>query len=176
MVHRTTVSLVSAIPNEPPLSLVCIQMNDKVATGEQAIPPLSEWKFCDLDSETKLQSKMCIYDDQLYDVSRSTMGFDVCADEFSEGVYIFDDSFENWDNRSHSSNRMRSAKWSDIVNAKPTNYCGSAPAADRGLVPGSLALSFGGKRTEGRERGRITVLCHARGFSYVCAVLRSRVR
>lgn len=104
---------------------MCKEMTNAVAEGEDPLPPLSSWEECDLDSEVKLRGKACIYDRLLYFQSERTMGYDICSDKFNEGVYIFEDTFEDWvDTEDPSTTRMASAKWTDVVNGITSDDCG----------------------------------------------------
>ena len=62
--------------------------------------------------------------------------YDVCSSSFSKGVYIFEDTFDNWQNTSFQSNLMKSAAWKAISEGSPKPYCGS--------VSGTESLLFGG--------------------------------
>ena len=99
-------------------------MTDAVAQGTSALPALSTWKECTLDSKVKLQGKSCIYDQLLYYQSERTLGYDVCKSEFNEGVYIFEDTFENWKNTSYASTSMVSAQWNNVINGFTSDACG----------------------------------------------------
>lgn len=115
---------------------VCIDMPEDVASGAIPMPPLTEWNYCDLNSVAKLQSHGCIFDDQLYGLTDTHRGYDVCYSEFTEGLYIFEDTFEYWTGPQYDSNLMVSGKWQTIVNGNVTDYCGAAF--------GKNALSFSG--------------------------------
>ncbi len=67
------------------------------------------------------------------------MGYDVCRDEFNEGIYVFEDTFEYWQNKSFASNHMKSATWGSIVNAFSSDYCGHGE-----FFGGKYSLSFQG--------------------------------
>lgn len=118
---------------------VCIDLDQSVADGYNPLPPLSSWRRCDLDSQVKLQSRACIYDRLLYFQSERQLGFDVCTEHFDEGVYVFEDNFENWRNTSFTSNRMRSALWNNVVNGISSTFCGSG-----NHFGGTNAMTFGG--------------------------------
>jgi hypothetical protein len=105
---------------------ICAEMTEEVAMGTSAVPPLSSWRKCTLDSNVKLINKACIFDQQLYDSTEGFMGFDVCMDKFHQGVYIFEDTFEAYGNYSWQSNSMASANWHYIRNGFATSYCGVA--------------------------------------------------
>jgi hypothetical protein len=99
-------------------------VGEGVETGAHPIPPLSTWQECTLDTQVKLEAKSCIYDRLLYFQSERTMGYDVCKEEFNEGVYIFEDTMENWRNATAASTLMRSARWHQVVNAYTSDVCG----------------------------------------------------
>jgi hypothetical protein len=120
--------------------LVCIDVNSSVALGAAPLPPLATWRECDLSSTTKLESKACIYDQLLYHQSNRLLGYDVCQSEFNEGVYIFEDTFENWQNSSYVSTTMKSAKWDIVYNGFTSSFCGSGEN-----FGGEKALTFRGE-------------------------------
>ena len=122
-------------------SLVCASMPAQVATGDIPLPALSDWTKCKLDSEYKLQSKICIFDQNLYHQSDRLLGYDVCEDKFNEGVYVFEDLFEHWQNESFRSSTMKSAKWGHIYNGFANQFCG---ATSEPGFRGDKALSFRG--------------------------------
>lgn len=99
-------------------------MQDGVESGAAPIPALSTWQECTLDTEVKLQGKACIYDQLLYYQSERTLGYDVCQEKFNQGVYVFEDTFENWASTNSSSTTMKSARWNQVVNAFTTDACG----------------------------------------------------
>lgn len=100
-------------------------MQDGVESGDAPIPALSTWTECTLDTEVKLQGKACIYDQLLYYQSERTLGYDICKSEFNEGVYVFEDTFENWASANSSSTTMRSARWNKVINAFTSDACGT---------------------------------------------------
>lgn len=114
-------------------------MDKSVANGTAAIPALSDWQKCTLDSVAKLESRACIYDRQLYEISDKLMGYDVCQEEYNNGVYIFEDTFEYWGNASFQSNAMKSATWDSVTNGYASQYCG--PGKHFG---GKYSMSFQG--------------------------------
>jgi len=116
---------------------VCISLPESVATGATSFPDLTEWPFCDLDSTVKLQAKACVFDPQMYILTEKHAGYDVCVDDFREGVYVMEDDFENWINLDFWDNEMKSAKWYDIVNGISSERCGPG-------VGGTHALTFNG--------------------------------
>ncbi len=138
----------------------CLDMDWSVAMGTEALPPLSSWKNCNLDSRSKLISKACIYDQQMYDSTDGHLGYDMCTDMFQEGLYIFEDTFEHWspptdvtdpwsdgastDDLYVPVNPMVSAPWFNVVNGFSTPYCGVAEHLGE-----NNALTFSG--SDGRE-------------------------
>jgi hypothetical protein len=119
---------------------ICAEMTQDVAMGVSAVPPLSGWRKCTLDSEVKIINKACIFDQQLYASTDGFMGFDVCMDKFHQGVYIFEDTFEAYGNYSWKSNTMVSSLWADIANGHATSYCGVAESLGE-----ENALTFSGE-------------------------------
>jgi hypothetical protein len=117
---------------------VCIEMPKTVANGTESFPPLSQWKYCDIDSYAKLEAPACIFDRQLYDATDHMMGYDICVDTFTPGVYVFEDGFENWANETWQSNELKSALWANIVNGHANVYCGACPNG------GAKSLAFNG--------------------------------
>ena len=111
---------------------MCIDLPTSVAMGSSPIPPVSGWQNCDLDSAVKLQAQACVFDSKIFQISGQRIGsisfihtwkislvfihtyiyvrYDVCSESFSQGVYIFEDTFEHWQNSSASSNKMLSAR------------------------------------------------------------------
>lgn len=113
-------------------------MPNNVATGDMAVPPLSRWEYCTLESETKLRSPACRFDSLLFHQSNTLLGYDVCEDQFSGGVYVFEDRFDYWVNSSEfASTTEKSAKWSNVYNGFSGTFCGS--------VSGERALIFRGE-------------------------------
>ena len=53
---------------------VCVDMGEDVANGVSALPPLSSWRACTLDSQVKLQGKACPFDRSLYFQSERELG------------------------------------------------------------------------------------------------------
>lgn len=116
---------------------VCLSMPESVADGTTSFPDLTEWPFCDLDSTVKLEASACVFDSQLYTLTGTHAGYDVCADKFRKGVYIMEDNFENWINLDFWDNQMKSAKWANIINGIASERCGHG-------VGGSKTLTFNG--------------------------------
>jgi len=103
----------------------CDEQPDSVATAIDAITPLTTWKHCDNSSTSKIQGWGCIFDQQLFDLTGSDRGYEYCKSEFWDGIYIFEDTFDSWDNFTVNSNKMKSGKWLNINNGRSTPYCGS---------------------------------------------------
>jgi hypothetical protein len=118
---------------------VCMDVSSSTALGLAPLQPLNQFKYCDVNSEAKIETKACIYDQDLYTQSESILGFDICSESFAGGSYIFEDTFEQWGNTSLSSNKMKSARWGHIVNGYATNYCGVGQ-----FTGGRKSLSFSG--------------------------------
>ena len=123
----------------------CVEMPQAVADGTIPLPPLSDWKKCTLESTVKLQGKSCIFDQNLYHQSGRLLGYDMCLEEFNEGVYVFEDVFEQWGNVSFTSTTMKSAKWHIVSNGFSNTFCGASNVPG---FRGKRALSF---RGEGRR-------------------------
>lgn len=103
----------------------CIEVEQGVADGTQPIPPISSWTKCSLSSQYKLEAKSCLFDQSLYHQSERTLGFDICRDEFNEGVYVLEDTFEDWAVvTSPASSAMVSAKWANVTNGQTDAECG----------------------------------------------------
>eukprot|EP00957_Ditylum_brightwellii_P168778 12846598-Ditylum_brightwellii.AAC.1 len=106
--------------------------------GDAGVP--IDYHYCNISSTVnKVVGHACIFDAQLYSRSERSLGFDVChnapretvEDEstlFSNGVYVFDDDFDHWTNktdfRRESSVNMASARWDSVVNAEASDICG----------------------------------------------------
>lgn len=118
---------------------VCIDVDASVGNFPyNSLGSLYESKFCNLNSKVKLQAQACIFDSELYKSTDGSLGFDVCSDEYENGVYVFEDTFDNWQNQSNfKSNLMVSGNWSEQVNAYASNDCGS--------FSGRSALTFYGE-------------------------------
>lgn len=89
---------------------LCISVDQYVASAPyDALPPLHTWRSCSLNDTVKLEAKACVFDEALYKQSQRLYGYDVCESEFEDGVYVFEDSFEYWGNKtSFKSNRSES--------------------------------------------------------------------
>jgi hypothetical protein len=123
----------------------CLDMPMDVAMGSKPLPSLATWRNCDdYNSVAKLINKACVYDQQLYDSTAGHLGYDLCMDMFQEGLYIFEDTFEQYKNEKWTSNLMRSSTWLNITNGFATPYCGKAEE-----LGGKNALTFSGEN--GRE-------------------------
>jgi hypothetical protein len=118
---------------------VCIDIDRSVGNYPySALGSQYEWRYCTLNSSVKLQAQACVYDSELYFSTDTGLGFDVCADEYQQGVYVFEDTFEHWENVTNlGSNLMKSAYWDTLVNGYVSDDCGTAG--------GSGALVFGGE-------------------------------
>eukprot|EP01039_Chlorochromonas_danica_P012368 gene12368-14128_t len=104
----------------------CVEMPQSVAEGTSALPPLSRWEYCTMASENKLRSPACRYDSLLFHQSNMLMGYDICEEQFNEGVYVFEDRFDYWRNSSVPSSTLeKSAKWSTVYNGFVGDYCGA---------------------------------------------------
>eukprot|EP00981_Chlorochromonas_danica_P008478 scaffold2205_cov183-Ochromonas_danica.AAC.3 len=116
---------------------VCVETTEAVAEGSAPLQAISSWNRCNLSSLYKLESKACIFDPNLYHQSQREMGYDICDDEFNEGVYVFEDTFENWKAiTSPSSSIMLSAHWANVTNGQTDSACGA--------FEGKRSLRFGG--------------------------------
>lgn len=119
---------------------ICADMDPRVAPGDLPLPALADWRPCTLASTVKVSAKACVFDAQLFNATSGVMGYDLCLDKFQNGVYILEDTFEAWGNSSWTSNGMKSALWTNIVNAYATPYCGVAQS-----LGGVDALVFSGQ-------------------------------
>lgn len=106
---------------------VCRDVNQSVVTNTyNSLDGLASWQKCDFNSTAKLQAQACVYDEELFLLSDEYLGFDVCAEEFVEGVYVFEDTFEYWQEpRDFTSNLMKSAIWNETVNVEAADFCGT---------------------------------------------------
>lgn len=103
----------------------CIEMTQDEALGKDPLPALSDWKECDLSSPAKLIGKACPYDRLLYFQSDRTLGYDICSENFNEGIYVFEDTFEDWtDEESYTSSQMATARWHNVINGITSDFCG----------------------------------------------------
>lgn len=126
---------------------VCIDMNETVAQGISPLPSLSSYQYCTLNSTAKLQSQACVFDNQLYTSTDQSLGYDVCQQSFQQGLYIFEDTFEYWnDPQDFSSNLMKSALWLEIKNGQVSDDCGVNPliSSYTGTKGGTKTLTFYG--------------------------------
>lgn len=121
---------------------ICFEVNSSVVTGPyDAMDALTNWKMCDLDSQYKIQAQACIFDESLFSLTDGNRGFDVCEQEYEGGAYVFEDTFEHWQEENNfTSNLLRSATWNTTVNAQTTGYCGVGEHTG-----GSKALTFNGE-------------------------------
>jgi hypothetical protein len=138
---------------------LCINLNNSVALGIDPLPPLSTYSPCTLESTTKMQNLACIYDNNLYHQSNTQLGYDICEEEFENGIYIFEDTFEYWQNLSHTSNYMKSAKWSGIDGGFTNTYCGS--------FEGKKSLSFRGIEKRKAESQDLNLMTGGRIDAYL---------
>ena len=114
----------------------CIEQDPAVVNNSVVMSPLSRWQNCDLNSLAKIQTQACVYDTAMYQQTQGMSGYDICANSFIPGVYIFEDTFDAWKNSSRASNKMRSAHWGTMHNARSNNWCGA--------YSGSRSLNFQG--------------------------------
>ena len=78
---------------------VCISINSSFPINSDAtLDPLYDWKYCTLNDTIKMRSHACIFDTSLYTLTNKALGYDVCKTNFDEGVYVFEDDFDNWQN------------------------------------------------------------------------------
>lgn len=116
---------------------VCIEVSQEVAAGTAAVPALSDYTYCTLSSEYKLHSPSCVFDSNLYHQSATAMGYDICVSDFNQGVYIMEDTFEDWALLTDPmSSQMVSAHWLNVTNGQTDGFCGAAD--------GTRSLRFGG--------------------------------
>lgn len=127
----------------------CDEQPDSVATAADAITPMTTWKHCDNSSTSKIEGWGCIFDQQLFDLTGSARGYEYCDSEFLNGIYIFEDTFDSWDNFTLNSNKMKTAKWDFINNGRSTPYCGSyiENAAYPKIYSGPNSLQFSGEQS-----------------------------
>jgi len=120
---------------------VCRDVDHDVVTNSyEALDDLSSWQKCGFNSTAKLQAQACVYDEELFALSAEYLGFDVCEDEFAEGIYVFEDTFEYWQSpRDYTSNLMKSAIWNETANVETANHCGTPSGG------GANAMVFGGE-------------------------------
>lgn len=116
---------------------LCIDLPEAVANGEDPLPDITTWKFCDINSTVKLQTSACVFDKQLYGLTDSHAGYDPCLNEYRKGVYIMEDNFESWTTTNFTSNKMKSALWDVIYNGLASSRCGKG-------VNGAKSLTFAG--------------------------------
>ena len=89
----------------PPCDVeVCIDLG--VDDPELGMQNPIRWQPCAVRSRNRVRGLACVYDAELYGMSRGELGYDFCVGsvasalgaEFRDGVYIFEDSFEHWNN------------------------------------------------------------------------------
>lgn len=129
----------------------CLDFDYPVINTTEPIPPLTKFKYCDIDSMVKMQNYGCIFDMNLYISSGQRLGFDLCASEYLEGAYIFEDTFEHWHNISFASNDMKSARWNHIVNGYSSDHCGGAESYPKSGESSVNALTFNGEYERSAE-------------------------
>ena len=94
---------------------ICIDLDGAPADGVQSA---ADYKFCELETTiNKIRGKVCVYDEELFKQSENTLGFDFCydlkdgvertEDEFLNGVYVFEDNFDYWNNKTDYSQQVR---------------------------------------------------------------------
>jgi hypothetical protein len=122
----------------------CQLTHRDVVGGIESLDSLSNLKYCSLNSDVKMYGMGCAYDEQLYIASLTSMGADLCIDEFIRGAFVFEDTFEAWvQPLDYTTNLMKSAKWSHMENAIVSNDCGVGQPNSAG-GGGKLALFFDG--------------------------------
>ncbi len=112
-----------------------------------------KYEFCSINTTVnKVIGMGCITDPQLYRESNRSSGFAICLQDsrskaqtpvstpsssssftttkrdFENGIYIFEDNFDYWKNRTnyHSESiLMKSARWSYMINGKVSDICGT---------------------------------------------------
>ena len=114
---------------------VCIDVE-----ADSTLMPI-QYNFCSINNTVnRVIGKTCIVDPQLYHESDGLLGHDLCITkgnealvspahrhEFEDGVYVFEDNFDYWKNDTDYSSDsivMKSARWSNIANAKSGDICG----------------------------------------------------
>jgi hypothetical protein len=125
---------------------VCLEVPSDILNGVAPLKDLTEWKFCDLDTDVKLETAACVFDAQLYTLTNSHAGYDPCLKEYRKGVYIMEDDFEEWQSLNFSSNLMKSALWEDIFNGVASKRCGSGVNGITGKSKKALTFSGAGAR------------------------------
>jgi hypothetical protein len=120
---------------------VCRDVDPSVVMDSYAaLDDLSSWQKCSFNSTAKLQAQACVFDEELFALSNEYLGFDVCKDEFDEGIYVFEDTFEYWQSsRDSTSNLLKSAMWNETINVEAANHCGTPVGG------GANAMVFGGE-------------------------------
>lgn len=121
---------------------VCVDVDESITSGSYgSLPSLYNWRKCNIDSTSKLQAQACIFDAELYTLTDGWLGYDVCKDEFEGGAYVFEDTFEYWEDvKDFKTNAMASATWNKTNNVETNNYCGTAEE-----LGGKRALVFNGE-------------------------------
>ena len=119
----------------------------EIDPDEMAFPEMTRWRSCQVETtEAFVRGSTCIYDWDLWVQSGHVFGYDFCDDSaksqrsqvdgdeskdasFSEGAYIFEDTFEFWQNSSHKSNLKRSSPWAYVDGAAANDNCGAHSSA-----------------------------------------------
>ena len=142
---------------------ICVDLQGPPSDG--IISP-ANYSFCDLQTTVnKMRGKVCVFDEELYKRTEFQMGFDFCFDvkglyddpsvEFTNGVFVFEDNFDYWLNKtdySQDSIGMASALWNTMTNAEVADYCGvnllpgdlDYPRMAPGVLRGEGSLHFSG--------------------------------
>lgn len=123
---------------------VCRDVDQAVVTDTyNSLSGLATWQKCDFNSTAKLQAQACIYDEELFGLSNEYLGFDVCGDEFVEGVYVFEDTFEYWQSaRDYTSNLLKSAIWNETINVEAAGHCGTPKVSHVGMLQSHLSCHY----------------------------------
>jgi len=114
----------------------CLELNGTAAGG---LRDLAWARDCSNASAAKLRGTTCVYDPQLYAKSEGAAGFDFCRDEFNDGAYVMEDTFDYWKNETDfRSNIEASALWADMTNNYADSECGSTSGGKSLHFKGSL--------------------------------------
>jgi hypothetical protein len=79
------------------------------------------WKRCNANTKKKIRNPMCVFDWSLYSRSDKALGWDYCEAEFTPGIIVFEDSFDE---------PLASANWLSMDSAYRTTVCGSVNYLD----------------------------------------------
>jgi hypothetical protein len=134
---------------------ICFEASPNVTSGNyDPLDSLYNWKMCDLDSTVKIEAQACQFDTSLYTLTGGNLGFDICKDEFEGGVYVFEDTFEYWEDKyDFETNLLKSAIWNSTYNAQTSNYCGTGEH-----LGGERSLSFSGPNYRYAETKNVDVI------------------